>query len=43
VGFEISDARFARLDETPLEALETAGRRVEFFARPRAVVTLIVR
>jgi len=43
VGFEVSDARLARLDETPLEALETAGRRVEFSAQARAVVTLLVR
>lgn len=42
-GFEIADAQFARLDETHLGRLAGTGKRVEFLAPARAVVTILVR
>ena len=41
--FEPSEARLARLDETPLGAAALTGREVVFAAGPHAVVTLLVR
>ena len=37
------EARLARLDETPIGDGSVSGRTLEFSARPRAVVTLLVR
>jgi hypothetical protein len=39
----ITEARLARLDETPLAAIEVNGRDVAFAASPHAIVTLLVR
>jgi mannosylglycerate hydrolase len=39
----VSEARLARLDETPLEPLPLDGGAVRFEAPPRAVVTLLLR
>jgi len=39
----ISEAKLARLDETPLEPLVVDGDAVAFVAPPRAIVTLLVR
>jgi hypothetical protein len=41
--FAPREARFARLDETPLGDAQISGHAVEFFADPRAVVTVVVR
>ena len=43
VGRLLTESRLARLDETPLEALEARGDAVTFHARPREVVTVLVR
>ena len=43
VGFEIAEAQIARFDETHLGSVAGHGKRVEFFAPPRAVITLLVR
>ena len=43
LGFAISEARAARLDETPGERIATIGSRVEFTAPPRGTVTILVR
>ena len=42
VGFEIAEAQIARLDETPLGTIAGHGRRLEFVAPPRAVITILV-
>src|SRR5690348_9300378 len=42
-GFPITEARRARLDETPMSACEVAGASVPFQAGPRDIVTLLVR
>jgi alpha-mannosidase len=42
-GAPVLEARYARLDETPLEPLEVTANRVSFRAGPRAVVTVVVR
>jgi alpha-mannosidase len=42
-GFPVRDARLARLDETPIEALPVTADTVSFRAPPRAVVTILVR
>jgi alpha-mannosidase len=42
-GVSIREARLARLDETPLDALTPDGMAVPFVAAPRAVVTILVR
>ena len=42
-GFPVSEARLARLDETPQRALTVAKGTVRFSAAPRAVVTILVR
>jgi len=42
-GAPIREARLARLDETPLDALTPDGTAVSFVAAPRAVVTMLVR
>lgn len=39
----VHEARLARLDETPLEALPVADGAVPFVAAPRAVVTVLAR
>ena len=41
--FAVHDARLARLDETILSELRFDGLDVPFVARPRAVVTILVR
>ena len=41
--FDIREARLARLDETPLAELAAVARAVEFHARARDVVTILVR
>ena len=41
--FDIRDARLARLDETPIGQLDALARVVRFEARPRDVVTILVR
>jgi len=42
-GFPITQARRARLDETPVSAGEVAGARLPFEAAAREIVTLLVR
>jgi aminoglycoside N3'-acetyltransferase len=42
-GLPVSEARLARLDETPLSALTPRGGLVPFTAPPRGVVTVLVR
>lgn len=42
-GVPIREARLARLDETPLEALVAGGATVSFSAPPRGVMTILVR
>lgn len=41
-GFPVTVARRARLDETPLHALDLDGNRVSFRAGPREIVTILV-
>lgn len=43
LGGAVSDARLARLDETPLSTLAVSGRRIRFTAPRRGVVTILVR
>lgn len=43
VGFGITEAQMARLDETYLGSLAGHGNRVEFVAPARAVVTVLIR
>jgi alpha-mannosidase len=43
LGFDVSEARIARLDETPLSPLHASARTIPFLAPPRGVVTLLVR
>jgi mannosylglycerate hydrolase len=43
LGGMIREARLARLDETPEDPMEAVGDRVRFRARPRDVVTILVR
>lgn len=43
LGFTVTEARTARLDETPGTPLDVAGNAVHFHAGPRAVVTILVR
>jgi alpha-mannosidase len=43
VGDAVSDARLARLDETPLSPLPISGNRIAFTAPSRGVVTILVR
>ena len=43
LGFPVREARLARLDETPQRALTVANGVVRFTARPRGVVTILVR
>ncbi|HEX6533290.1 MAG TPA: glycoside hydrolase family 38 C-terminal domain-containing protein [Gemmatimonadaceae bacterium] len=43
VSQRVSEARLARLDETPQEPLVVAGGTIPFAAAPRAVVTVLVR
>jgi alpha-mannosidase len=42
-GFSVTDARLARLDETPLAPARHTGDAVEIHAAPRGVVTILVR
>jgi alpha-mannosidase len=42
-GDPISECYTARLDETPVDRLATAGKAVPFRAPPRAIVTLLIR
>jgi alpha-mannosidase len=42
-GRPVREARYARLDETPLEPLEVTADGVLFRAAPRAIVTVLVR
>jgi alpha-mannosidase len=41
--FEVVEARFARLDETPMQEVASLDRQIRFEAAPRAIVTLLVR
>jgi alpha-mannosidase len=41
--FVARESRLARLDETPMSDVTVSGRRLEFSAPPRAVVTVLVR
>ena len=41
--FDLEAARLARIDETIMSELDTAGREVPFHALPRAVTTILVR
>ena len=43
LGFPVTEARLARLDEKPLSALPVDGREVRFEASPREVVTVLAR
>jgi hypothetical protein len=43
LGIPVSEARLARLDETPGEPLSVADGRIAFHAGPRAIVTIVVR
>ena len=43
VPFDIVDAKLARLDETIVETVAISGRRVNFRAAPRGIVTILVR
>jgi hypothetical protein len=42
-GTPVREARYARLDETPLEALDVSAEGIAFQAPPRAIVTVLVR
>jgi mannosylglycerate hydrolase len=42
-AFPVSEARLARLDETPLGALDVEGESVAFDVGPRGVVTVLAR
>jgi hypothetical protein len=42
-GFSVAEARRARLDETPLDAIDVVDNRVRFAAGPRGIVTILVR
>ena len=42
-GVPIREARLARLNETPLDALRPVGQTVPFKAAPRAVMTILLR
>jgi alpha-mannosidase len=42
-GVPIREARFSRLDETPLDALGTDGATARFVVPPRGVATILVR
>jgi alpha-mannosidase len=42
LAFPVRAAHLARLDETPLDSLDVAGREIAFVAHPRAVVTIRV-
>lgn len=42
-GAPVAEARYARLDETPLESIPVTEDGVPFRAGPRAVVTILVR
>lgn len=42
-GVPVVEARYARLDETPLEGLAVADEGVAFRAGPRAIVTILAR
>jgi hypothetical protein len=42
-GMPVREARYARLDETPLEALNVTDGGIVFTANPRAIVTVLVR
>jgi Alpha-mannosidase len=41
--FDLTVARLARLDETPISDLVTADRRIDFHADPHAIVTILAR
>jgi len=41
--FDLSTARLARLDETPISDLATFDRRIDFNADPHGIVTILVR
>ena len=43
LGGGVSEARLARLDETPLEPLETSAGTIRFTAAPHAIVTILAR
>lgn len=43
LGAPVAEARLARLDETPADALEVDGGTISFTAPARAVVTILVR
>jgi hypothetical protein len=43
LGFPLSEARLARLDETPLEPIPVEAAAVPFEVAPRGVVTILVR
>ena len=40
---DVAEAQLARLDETPLGALEPRGGSISFVAAPRAIVTVLAR
>jgi alpha-mannosidase len=42
-GVHVREARYARLDETPLELLEVTAHGITFTAGPRAIVTVLAR
>jgi alpha-mannosidase len=43
LGVPVTEARLARLDETPLAPLPAEGNAIPFVARPREVVTVLAR
>ncbi len=42
-GFALTEARTARLDETPIDALPARGNAVDIHAAPHGIVTILVR
>jgi hypothetical protein len=43
LGFDVQDARTARLDETPEATVDFRGREVAFEAPAHGVVTVLIR
>ena len=43
LGFPVSEAKLARLDETPIASIKARGGQVRFTAAPRGIVTVLVR
>ena len=42
-GFPVTEARLARLDETPIEEIRVSDNELSFSATPRGIVTILVR